>query len=331
MLLSICIPNYNRIDCLNNCLNSVKIAKKYTKLKLEVCISDNNSEENIIPIIKKYKKYINIKFKKNKKNFGMGKNIISAVGMAKGEFVWVIGNDDLLLPNSLKKLNKIILGNKKLDFFFLNSYLLKSNYVFNFDQPFNTRKLPKKMKKFSNIYENKVLNFHDLIDPKISFDFLLGLYLSVFRRDKWIKNLGVVNKKNLLKPGTFSTFENTCPHVKIFSKAFAKSKAYICSEGLSVNLSGRREWSNLYSFIESIRIPEALDYYFKFGLPVKKYFFCKNSSLKNFLPALIKILIFGKKSGSNYIKINTHIIRNMIFPNFYLSPFIYLIRKILLK
>ena len=77
----------------------------------------------------------------------MGKNIISAVGMAKGEFVWVIGNDDLLLPNSLKKLNKIILGNKKLDFFFLNSYLLKSNYVFNFDQPFNTRKLPKKMKK----------------------------------------------------------------------------------------------------------------------------------------------------------------------------------------
>ena len=38
--------------------------------------------------------------------------------MAKGEFVWVIGNDDLLLPNSLKKLNKIILGNKKLDFFF---------------------------------------------------------------------------------------------------------------------------------------------------------------------------------------------------------------------
>ena len=59
------------------------------------------------------------------------------------------------------------------------------------------------MKKFSNIYENKVLNFHDLIDPKISFDFLLGLYLSVFRRDKWIKNLGVVNKKNLLKPEHF--------------------------------------------------------------------------------------------------------------------------------
>ena len=48
----------------------------------------------------------------------MGKNIISAVSMAKGEFIWVIGNDDLLLPNTLKKLNKIILKNYSLDFFY---------------------------------------------------------------------------------------------------------------------------------------------------------------------------------------------------------------------
>ena len=45
MLLSICIPNYNRANCLENCLNSIKIAKKNTKIKFEVCISDNNSEE----------------------------------------------------------------------------------------------------------------------------------------------------------------------------------------------------------------------------------------------------------------------------------------------
>ncbi len=329
MLLSICIPNFNRSDWLENCLNSIKIAKKKTKLKFEICISDNNSEENVLSIVNKYKRHIKINFKKNKKNYGMGKNIISAVSMARGEFVWVIGNDDLLLPHTLKKLHETIVENKDLDFFFINSYLLESNFVLNFNQPFNTKYLPKKMKKFSNISENKILNFHDLINPKISFDYLLGLYLSVFRRKKWNRNVGVLNKQNLIKPGTFSTFENTCPHIMVFSKAFAKSKAYVCSDCLSVNLSGQREWSNLYPFVESIRIPEALDYYFKFGLPVKKYFYCKNSSLKNFFPALLKILISGNKSGLNNIKINTHIFRNMIFPNFYLSPLIYLMRKIL--
>ena len=91
MILSICIPNYNRSASLENCLNSIKIAKNQTKLKFEVCISDNNSEENILPIVKKYKKHIKIKFKKNKKNYGMGQNIISAANMAKGKFIWIIG------------------------------------------------------------------------------------------------------------------------------------------------------------------------------------------------------------------------------------------------
>jgi glycosyltransferase involved in cell wall biosynthesis len=43
MLLSICIPNYKREECLNNCLNSIYIAKKNFNLPFEVCISDNNS------------------------------------------------------------------------------------------------------------------------------------------------------------------------------------------------------------------------------------------------------------------------------------------------
>ncbi len=329
MLLSICIPNYNRANCLENCLNSIKIAKKNTKIKFEVCISDNNSEENILSVVKKYKKYFRVKFKKNKKNFGMGKNIISAVSMAKGEFIWVIGNDDLLLPNTLKKLNKIILKNYSLDFFFINSYLLDSNYVFNFEQPFDTKKLPKKMEKFSKNDKSKILNFHDLINPKISFDYLVGLYLSVFRRKKWNENLKVLNKNDLVKPGTFSTFDNTCPHIKIFSKAFATSKAFFCADGLSVNLSGQREWSNFYPFIESIRIPETLDHYFKYGFSMRKYFLYKNHSLKNFLPSLFKIALLGKKGGLYNINIKRNLINNLIFPNFYLSIVYFIFRKII--
>ena len=70
MILSICIPNYNRSASLENCLNSIKIAKNQTKLKFEVCISDNNSEENITIVDITYK--LNLK---NKKNYGMGQNI----------------------------------------------------------------------------------------------------------------------------------------------------------------------------------------------------------------------------------------------------------------
>jgi len=33
MILSICIPNYNRPKSLNNCLNSIHIASKNTKFE----------------------------------------------------------------------------------------------------------------------------------------------------------------------------------------------------------------------------------------------------------------------------------------------------------
>ena len=100
--LSICIPTYNRSKYLLNCLNSIFIAKRTSDLEFEVCISDNHSDEKIIPIINKFKKKFKINFQKNNKNLGMAKNIIKSVSMAKGQYVWIMGNDDLVLQTHSK-------------------------------------------------------------------------------------------------------------------------------------------------------------------------------------------------------------------------------------
>ena len=331
MLLSICIPNYNRKKHLNNCLNSILISQKKSRIKFEVCISDNCSEDNIEEIVSNYKKFLAIKFKKNKKNFGLGRNIVESVSMASGEYVWILGNDDLVLPKTLEKLDKLFHKFNDVDFFFINSFNLKSSEILKFPQPFDTKNLPNIMKKFSSVKSDKSVSFQELIDPNISFDYLLGIFLSIFKRKMWNESVQSINKTNLNNDKVFSTFENTCPHIIIFGKSFMKSKAFIQSEPLSVNLSGEREWSNLYSFIEAIRIPEILEIYSKFGLSKKRYFYCKNHSLKNFLPSLTKIIFNGKKSGLNYIKLIPHIFKNMIYPNFYLSPLRYIIKKIFLN
>ena len=64
-----------------------------------------------------------------------------------------------------------------------------------------------------------------------------------FVRDLWNKNLHVIDNKQIKKPGTWSTFENTCFFIKVFCSAFKNSKSYICAKPLSINLSGVREWS----------------------------------------------------------------------------------------
>ena len=69
--------------------------------------------------------------------------------MASGEFVWFLGDDDLLIPTAIEKLTKLINKNKKADFFWINSFYLQSSYLEKFSHPFNTKNLPRNMKPHS--------------------------------------------------------------------------------------------------------------------------------------------------------------------------------------
>ena len=330
--LSICIPNYNRSKYLKNCLHSIFLAKSLSSLKFEICISDNGSKENILPIVNFYKKKnLSINFSKNSKNLGFGANFCKVVQMAKGEFIWVIGNDDLLYKNALKELDKLFNKNKDVDFFFINSSNLNAKFVFKHIQPFNTKNIPKDLKSFSKIKKNKKTVFFDLIDPSVSWDFLLGTFLTIYKREKFIKNLNLLDKKKLNDPGVWSTIDNTAPHVKVFSHTFKDSICYIQAKPLSVNLWGEKEWNNKYPFVVIIRIPDILDIYRENGLSFLRYIKCKNFILKKFIPYFYLIAKDKNNSNYNYVSLKKHIINNIFYPNIYIFGIFSFIKKIYQK
>ena len=73
----------------------------------------------------------------------------------------------------------------------------------------------------------------------------MGMYLLVFKKKIWDRNLDQINLQDISKPEIFSTFDNTCGYVKVISKGFSKSKVYLQAEPLSVNLKGEREERNV--------------------------------------------------------------------------------------
>jgi hypothetical protein len=172
------------------------------------------------------------------------------------------------------------------------------------------------------------LNFWDLIDYNISFDFLLGNFLNIFKRKMWIENLDCLDKTLIKDTRPWSNFDNTCGHTKVYANAFRNSKAYFCAEGLTVNCYGAREWAPLYPFIEIVRLPEVLDYYRSKGLSFKKYVLNKNYALRNFSNYFFKILIRGKEGGLNYVNFYRHVFLNLIYPNVYLSILHFIFRKL---
>jgi len=326
MKLSICIPTYNRAEHLINCLKSIQgcdLGKD-----IQVCVSDNCSTDQTKTVVGNMQKLMPVKYSKNMENIGLARNILQVVDMADGEFVWILGDDDILLPDAVSEVIRLIDAHNEVDYFYINSNHLTTEHVFSFPQPFSLVNLPRKMKPFSPRKNSGEMQFLNMINPYISFDYLGGIFLSVFRRKNWVESKYIINQTHMLDNRLFSNFDNTFPHVKIFSLAFANSKAYFCAKPLSVCLTGAREWSPMYCLIKSVRLVEAVEIYRKNGLSLARYFLCKNSALNSFIPDMIYLVLNRKTSGFEYVNPLSLAARNCLYPNFYLSLLYYVLRRL---
>lgn len=100
--LSICIPTYNRASYLDECLNSII---SQVNDNIEIVISDNASTDDTKEIISKYQKiFPNIIYHRWLKNMGFDKNILKVVEIATGDYCWLMGSDDALGQNAIKKI-----------------------------------------------------------------------------------------------------------------------------------------------------------------------------------------------------------------------------------
>ena len=97
--LAICIPTYNRADCLNFTLNTIKRQGE----DVQVCISDNASTDRTEELCRQYQG-IDIKYGRNKTNLGFDENLRLAILLSDAEWCWTMGDDDMILPGGIKTL-----------------------------------------------------------------------------------------------------------------------------------------------------------------------------------------------------------------------------------
>jgi glycosyltransferase involved in cell wall biosynthesis len=325
--LSICIPTYNRAGHLANCLESVIAASTRSRMAFQVCVSDNCSTDETASVVAAAQQRLAITCHKNPINVGRPRNYLNVVDLAEGEFVWLIGDDDLVMPNAVEALSKLFDRHEESDFFYVNAFHLTAEYALSFPQPFQTTDLPAGMRAFSPWPADREMTFFEMIDPRISFDFLGGMFLSVFRRRLWAAHTSALGEAAFDDRGVFSNFDNTFPHVKIFAQAFSKSKAFFNASPLIVCLTGAREWAPMYKMVQSVRLVEALQVYRDNGLPLWRFLWCKNYALRTFIPDLVYMAIHRRSSGYAYIRPFRLAVRNCLYPNVYLSVVYYCLRK----
>ncbi len=107
-VLSLCIPTYNRRDKLARLLNGLQQDLRKAAGKIEICISDNASTDGTNEFLMglSAQKYISV-FRQSE-NLGFRKNYTTVYSMARGNYIWTLGDDDVVVENGLMKLLQLL-------------------------------------------------------------------------------------------------------------------------------------------------------------------------------------------------------------------------------
>lgn len=104
IMLSICIPTYNRAKYLDICLQSII---HYKGTDIEVLIQDNNSPDDTAQIVSKFQDS-RFNYEKNETNVGVRKNIRILFNKAQGDYVFCLTDDDYFLPGAIERVMNFI-------------------------------------------------------------------------------------------------------------------------------------------------------------------------------------------------------------------------------
>lgn len=183
ILLSICIPTYNRASFLSEAISSVlEQITDDIKDKVEICISDNASTDNTDNIVLSFqeKSNINIVFHKNSINQGADKNFLKVIDIANGKYCWYLGSDDKISNGGIIAILKEIENNHDLIIFnrreftnnFSKLYHVSNWFKFTKDTTVNIKA------------NNAVLYFESCKTLGSIFSYISSL---VIKKEKWQK------------------------------------------------------------------------------------------------------------------------------------------------
>ncbi len=136
-LLTIAIPTYNRASYLELCLR--RISEELASLSANqrnlvlVYVSDNASADSTAHVISQFKSLNPERFKvvRNDVNIGGEKNVSQCYESATTPYVWVLGDDDVILPGGLQLILDVLVT-RKIDILYMNGYGFSNHYL---DEP----------------------------------------------------------------------------------------------------------------------------------------------------------------------------------------------------
>jgi len=137
-LLTIAIPTYNRSECLAELLE-VLTPQLAGESRVELIVSDNASPDDTPGVIASFReKGLALNYNRNEINIGADGNFIRCYELARGEYVWIFGDDDIILPGGLREVLNC-LETREHDLVYVQATRFQGKYQSSYQPEFSGR------------------------------------------------------------------------------------------------------------------------------------------------------------------------------------------------
>ena len=127
-LLTIAIPTYNRASCLSLLLENLA-PQLPGHPEIELIISDNASPDRTQEVVQQFQDAgLAARYIKNSANIGPDANILQCFTLATGRYVWICGDDDVIVPGALSRIVELLRG-EEYSLVYLASYSFCDSFV----------------------------------------------------------------------------------------------------------------------------------------------------------------------------------------------------------
>jgi glycosyltransferase involved in cell wall biosynthesis len=273
ILLTIAIPTYNRAPILDRSLCIIQSQLKAVGGCVEFIVSDNCSTDDTRGVINRYiDSGMPINYIKNDVNIGSSLNIVKCYRMARGKYVWVLGDDDYLTDNAIEFVIKLLQKNR--DYGLLFHSLYSGNSV-------QYREYHNKKRFFSTL---------DFMILWISGNILRKCYIDSFPFEKYVTEEKVNWNASVFL--NIHAMTEADYNVRVYKKIFISTGIDSKKSGVGYDL-----FKVETNFLELIKTKnKELGVNFIFYEKLKYLLFSK------FLAGVIELYIFQKQKGNWRIK-----------------------------
>ena len=182
--ISIVIPVYNAEKYIGRCIQSV-ISQTYSHQHIECILVDDCSTDNSYSVVKNlldaYKGEIQFKLLHHAQNKGVAVARNTGLKAATGDYVFLIDNDDQLLPNCLDSLTRAAVKYNDADLVIGNCYNHRSKTYYTnaqedvvIDDPIEIRRTAYNMTygafPWNKLVKHEIIRNHNLYFENVSFD-----------------------------------------------------------------------------------------------------------------------------------------------------------------